>query len=117
MFVVDDLFLFCFECVFVVGVFGLGKMILFGCFVEVWQLWYIEIDVFFYGLNWMFWFEFFDDVCIFVVEECWVMEWQYMSKGMDEVFLLCVQFVVWFDYLFVIVCLCFICCIFVCGVL
>ncbi|MDX2399973.1 AAA family ATPase [Microbacterium algeriense] len=98
MLAADDPLPFRPERVLVAGVSGSGKTTLSGRLAEVWQLRHIEIDALFHGPNWTPRPEFLDDVRTFAAEERWVTEWQYTSKGTDEVLPPRAQLAVWLDY-------------------
>ncbi|MFB7250895.1 AAA family ATPase [Microbacterium sp. NPDC056234] len=55
-------------------------------------------DALFHGPDWTPRPEFLDDVRAFAAEDRWVTEWQYTSKGTDEILPPRAQLVVWLDY-------------------
>lgn len=86
------------ERVLVAGVTGSGKTTLAGRIADIWSLRHIEIDGLFHGPSWTPRPEFLDDVRLFAAEQCWVTEWQYTSKGTDEILTPRADLAVWLDY-------------------
>ncbi len=86
------------ERVLVAGVTGSGKTTLSSRVGELWGLRHIEIDALFHGPGWTPRPEFLDDVRAFAVEDRWVTEWQYTSKGTDDILAPRAQLVLWLDY-------------------
>ena len=86
------------ERVLVAGVTGSGKTTLAGRIGGVWDLRHVEIDALFHGPDWTPRPEFLDDVRALAAEERWVTEWQYTSKGTDEILPPRAQLVLWLDY-------------------
>ncbi|MFK3678942.1 AAA family ATPase [Microbacterium sp. NPDC090218] len=84
--------------VLVAGVSGSGKTTLSGRIGEMWGLRHVEIDALFHGPNWTPRPEFLDDVRAFAAEDRWVTEWQYTSKGTDEILTPRADLAVWLDY-------------------
>lgn len=84
--------------ILVAGVSGSGKTTLSHRIAEAWDLRHVEIDALFHGPDWTPRPEFLDDVRAFAAEERWVTEWQYTSKGTDEVLPPRAQLAVWLDY-------------------
>jgi adenylate kinase family enzyme len=86
------------ERVLVAGVTGSGKTTLAGRIGDAWGLRHVEIDALFHGPNWTPRPDFLDDVRAFAAEDRWVTEWQYTSKGTDDILPPRAQLVVWLDY-------------------
>lgn len=86
------------ERVLVAGVTGSGKTTLSGRIAELWGLRHVEIDALFHGSDWTPRPEFLDDVRAFAAENRWVTEWQYTSKGTDEILTPRAHLAVWLDY-------------------
>jgi len=86
------------ERVLVAGVSGSGKTTLSGRIGAEWSLRHIEIDALFHGPNWTPRPEFLDDVRAFAADDRWITEWQYTSKGTDEILAPRAQLVLWLDY-------------------
>ena len=84
--------------VLVAGVTGSGKTTLSRRLAALWDLRHVEIDGLFHGPDWTPRAEFFDDVRAFAAEERWVTEWQYTSKGTDEILTPRAQLALWLDY-------------------
>ncbi|MFF1541771.1 AAA family ATPase [Microbacterium sp. NPDC058269] len=95
---VDDPLPFVPERVLVAGVSGSGKTTLSGRIGAEWSLRHIEIDALFHGPNWTPRPEFLDDVRAFAADDRWITEWQYTSKGTDEILAPRAQLVLWLDY-------------------
>lgn len=86
------------ERVLIAGVTGSGKTTLARRLAETWGLRHVEIDAFFHGPGWIPRPEFLDDVRGFAAEDRWVTEWQYTSKGTDEIMTPRAQLAIWLDY-------------------
>lgn len=86
------------ERVLVAGVSGAGKTTLSGRIGAMWGLRHVEIDGLFHGANWTPRAEFLDDVRAFAAEDRWITEWQYTSKGTDEILAPRAQLALWLDY-------------------
>jgi adenylate kinase family enzyme len=86
------------ERILVAGVTGSGKTTLARRIGEMWGLRHVEIDGLFHGPNWTPRPEFLDDVRAFAAEDRWITEWQYTSKGTDEILAPRAQLVIWLDY-------------------
>ncbi|QNA92802.1 MULTISPECIES: AAA family ATPase [unclassified Microbacterium] len=84
--------------VLVAGVSGSGKTTLARRLGRVWGLRHVEIDGLFHGPDWTPRPAFLDDVRAFAAEERWVTEWQYTSKGTDEILPPRAQLAIWLDY-------------------
>lgn len=86
------------ERVLVAGVTGSGKTTLSRRLAALWELRHVEIDGLFHGPEWTPRAEFLNDVRAFAADERWVTEWQYTSKGTDEILTPRAQLAVWLDY-------------------
>ncbi|GGM52441.1 P-loop NTPase family protein [Microbacterium saperdae] len=86
------------ERILVAGITGSGKTTLAGRIGEMWGLRHVEIDALFHGPNWTPRPEFLDDVRAFAAEDRWITEWQYTSKGTDEIMTPRAQLAIWLDY-------------------
>ena len=86
------------ERVLIAGVTGSGKTTLARRVAGLWDLRHVEIDGLFHGENWTPRATFLDDVRAFANEDRWVTEWQYTSKGTDEILAPRAQIVIWLDY-------------------
>ncbi|MFY9713712.1 MAG: AAA family ATPase [Microbacterium sp.] len=84
--------------VLIAGVTGSGKTTLAARLARQWSIEHIEIDALFHGQNWTPRPEFLDDVRAFAAEDRWVTEWQYTSKGTDEILTPRAQLAIWLDY-------------------
>jgi adenylate kinase family enzyme len=84
--------------VLVAGVTGSGKTTLSKRVAALWGLRHVEIDALFHGPDWTPRPEFLDDVRAFACEERWVTEWQYTSKGTDDILAPRADLVLWLDY-------------------
>jgi len=84
--------------VLVAGVSGAGKTTFASRLGRAWNLKHVEIDALFHGPNWTPRPEFLDDVRAFAAEERWVTEWQYTSKGTDEILAPRAELAIWLDY-------------------
>lgn len=98
MFSADDPLPFRPERVLIAGVTGSGKTTLARRLARLWSLEHIELDALFHGPNWTPRPEFLDDVRAFAATDRWVTEWQYTSKGTDEIMTPRAQLAVWLDY-------------------
>lgn len=86
------------ERVLIAGVTGSGKTTLARRVAGLWDLRHVEIDGLFHGENWTPRPSFLDDVRAFASTDRWVTEWQYTSKGTDEILAPRAQVVLWLDY-------------------
>jgi len=86
------------ERVLIAGVTGSGKTTLARRVAEMWDLHHVEIDGLFHGENWTPRPSFIDDVRAFAATDRWVTEWQYTSKGTDEIMTPRAQLAIWLDY-------------------
>ncbi|MGV2901978.1 AAA family ATPase [Microbacterium sp. AGC62] len=86
------------ERVLIAGVTGSGKTTLARRVAGVWGLRHVEIDGLFHGPDWTPRPEFLDDVRAFASEDRWVTEWQYTSKGTDEIITPRADLALWLDY-------------------
>jgi len=86
------------ERVLVAGVTGSGKTTLSRRLATHLQLRHVEIDALHHGPNWTPRPTFLDDVRAFSASDRWVTEWQYTSKGTDEIMTPRAQLAVWLDY-------------------
>lgn len=86
------------ERVLVAGVTGSGKTTFAGRVAAVWGLRHVEIDGLFHGPNWTPRPAFLDDVRAFAAEDRWVTEWQYTSKGTNDILAPRAELAVWLDY-------------------
>lgn len=84
--------------VLVAGVSGSGKTTLSSRVARMWDLRHVEIDGLFHGANWTPRPQFLDDVRAFAAEQRWVTEWQYTSKGTDDILTPRADLVLWLDY-------------------
>lgn len=84
--------------VLIAGVSGAGKTTLARCLAEIWGLRHVEIDGLFHGPDWTPRTEFLGDVRAFSGEDRWITEWQYTSKGTDDILPPRAQLAVWLDY-------------------
>jgi adenylate kinase family enzyme len=86
------------ERVLVAGVTGSGKTTFARRVAAVWGLRHVEIDGLFHGPNWTPRPGFLDDVRTFAAEDRWVTEWQYTSKGTNQILAPRAQLALWLDY-------------------
>jgi len=84
--------------VLIAGVTGSGKTTLAARVAALWNLRPVEIDGLFHGPDWTPRSEFLDDVRAFAAEDRWVTEWQYTSKGTDDILTPRAQLAIWLDY-------------------
>lgn len=84
--------------VLIAGVTGSGKTTLAGRIAQRWGLVHHEIDALHHGPNWTPRPEFLDDVRAFAATSRWVTEWQYTSKGTNEIMTPRAQLGIWLDY-------------------
>jgi adenylate kinase family enzyme len=84
--------------VLIAGVTGSGKTTFAARAGATWHLRHIEIDALHHGPNWTPRAEFLDDVRAFTTEDRWITEWQYTSKGTDEILAPRADLLVWLDY-------------------
>ncbi|MEV7620947.1 AAA family ATPase [Microbacterium sp. NPDC089321] len=84
--------------VLIAGVTGSGKTTLARRLAAAWGLRHVEIDGLYHGPDWTPRPAFLDDVRAFAAESRWVTEWQYTSKGTDEILAPRAQAVLWLDY-------------------
>ncbi|WP_309066435.1 AAA family ATPase [Microbacterium sp.] len=84
--------------VLIAGVTGSGKTTLARRLAGIWGLECHEMDALHHGPDWTPRPEFLDDVRAFAVTERWVTEWQYTSKGTDDILAPRAQLAVWLDY-------------------
>ena len=92
-----------FDRVLVAGVTGAGKTTLARRLAGLWDLRHVEIDALFHGPGWVPRPEFLDDVRAFAAEDRWVTEWQYTSRGTNEILAPRAELVLWLDYPFAVV--------------
>ncbi|WP_164233845.1 AAA family ATPase [Microbacterium hydrocarbonoxydans] len=86
--------------VLIAGVTGSGKTTLARRLGAAWGLRHVEIDGLFHGPDWTPRPEFLDDVRAFAATDRWVTEWQYTSKGTDEIMTPRAELAIWLDYPF-----------------
>lgn len=86
------------ERVLIAGVTGSGKTSLAGRIAARWGLVHHELDALFHGADWTPRPEFLDDVRAFAATQRWVTEWQYTSKGTNDVLPPRAELLVWLDY-------------------
>lgn len=98
MLTADDPLPFPPERVLIAGVTGSGKTTLAARIAALWALDHHEIDALHHGPNWTPRPEFLDDVRSFAATDRWVTEWQYTSKGTDEIMTPRAQLGIWLDY-------------------
>jgi len=98
MLAADDPLPFRPQRVLIAGVTGSGKTTLAGRLAGRWDLRHVEIDALFHGPDWEPRPEFLDDVRAFAATNHWVTEWQYTSKGTDEIMTPRAQLAIWLDY-------------------
>ena len=84
--------------VLIAGVAGSGKTTLAARLENAWGLRHVEIDALFHGPDWTPRPQFLDDVRAFAAEDRWVTEWQYTSKGTDEILTPRAELAIWLDY-------------------
>lgn len=98
MLAADDPLAFRAQRVLIAGVTGSGKTTLASRIADQWNLVHHELDALHHGPNWTPRPEFLDDVRAFAATDRWVTEWQYTSKGTDEVLPPRAQLAIWLDY-------------------
>lgn len=103
MLTADDPLPFQPQRVLIAGVTGSGKTTLARRIAERWHLVHHEIDALHHGPGWVPRPEFLDDVRAFAATDRWVTEWQYTSKGTDDVLPVRADLVVWLDYAYPLV--------------
>lgn len=86
------------ERVLVAGVSGSGKTTFARRLGAIWDVPHVEIDGLFHGPDWTPRPEFLDDVRAFAAEERWITEWQYSSRGTNDILPPRAQRVIWLDY-------------------
>lgn len=84
--------------VLITGITGAGKTTLASRIAGRWGLTHHELDSLYHGPNWTPRPEFLDDVRAFAATERWVTEWQYTSKGTNEILPQRADLLVWMDY-------------------
>ncbi|MBO9626483.1 MAG: AAA family ATPase [Microbacterium sp.] len=84
--------------VLIAGVTGSGKTTLARRIAAAWNLRHVEIDGLYHGPEWTPRPAFLDDVRAFAAEERWITEWQYTSKGTDEIMTPRAELAIWLDY-------------------
>jgi len=84
--------------VLIAGVTGAGKTTLAQRLADRWDLVHHELDALHHGPGWTPRPEFLDDVRAFAATDRWVTEWQYTSKGTNEVLPGRADLLVWLDY-------------------
>lgn len=86
------------ERVLVAGVTGSGKTTLARRLSALWGLPHHEMDALHHGTHWTPRPAFLDDVRAFAATDRWVTEWQYTSKGTDDIVTPRAQLAIWLDY-------------------
>lgn len=86
------------ERILIAGVTGAGKTTLASRIAARWGLVHHEMDALHHGPNWEPRPGFLDDVRAFALTDRWVTEWQYTSKGTDEILPPRADTLVWLDY-------------------
>lgn len=94
----DDPLPLCPQRVLIAGITGSGKTTLARRIAQAWSLEHHEIDALHHGANWVPRPSFLDDVRAFAATERWVTEWQYTSKGTNEIMTPRAQLAIWLDY-------------------
>lgn len=84
--------------VLIAGVTGSGKTTFARRVAAAFGLRRVEMDALFHGPNWTERPEFLDDVRAFSATDAWVTEWQYTSKGIDEILTPRADLALWLDY-------------------
>lgn len=86
------------ERVLIAGVTGSGKTTLARRIAAQWNLVHHEIDALHHGPDWTPLPSFLEDIRAFAATDRWVTEWQYTSKGTDEIMTPRAQLAIWLDY-------------------
>ncbi|WP_193596199.1 AAA family ATPase [Microbacterium sp. YJN-G] len=86
------------ERILIAGVTGAGKTTLAVRLAERWDLAHHELDALHHGPGWTPRPQFLDDVRAFAATDRWVTEWQYTSKGTNDVLPGRADLLVWLDY-------------------
>ncbi len=94
----DDPLSFRPQRVLIAGVTGSGKTTFAGRLADAEGLRHVEIDALFHGAGWIPRTEFLADVRAFAAEDRWATEWQYTSKGTDDILAPRADLLVWLDY-------------------
>lgn len=89
--------------ILVAGVTGSGKTTLAQRLADIWGLQHVEIDALLHGENWTPRPSFLEDVRAFSAEERWITEWQYSSRGTDQILPPRAQLAIWLDYPYAVV--------------
>ncbi|MGF2947852.1 P-loop NTPase family protein [Microbacterium alcoholitolerans] len=84
--------------ILIAGVSGSGKTTLARRIGARFDLPHHELDALHHGADWTPRPEFLDDVRSFAATDRWVSEWQYTSKGVDDVLPPRAEVCVWLDY-------------------
>ncbi|WP_227468038.1 AAA family ATPase [Microbacterium sp. YJN-G] len=84
--------------VLIAGVTRSGKTTLARRLAELWDLDAHELDALHHGPGWQPRPEFLEEVRAFAAADRWVTEWQYTSKGTDDILTPRAQLAVWLDY-------------------
>lgn len=86
------------ERILIAGVTGSGKTTFAKRLAAKWNLVHHEIDALHHGPNWTPRPDFLGDVRDFAANDRWVTEWQYTSKGTDQILAPRADTLVWLDY-------------------